>query len=295
MQGRTASSAIIDTVFEEAEQSVNTFAMFSSVNDVAAVYTALVSYFVTAQKRDDDLAHSLIPEYQRKIRGKVSDTEFSYSFGLISEAYTRFCEKGLAHSYKIVEWQEETFADYAEIILEMIGVRSNDTNKSQVLEIISGLFKTAIKDYSVADSLNNPTFSVGIAQLAAFGVLYLLVFQLKNLYSSFFETFFVSAYSESLSMLVFLGYNIGVPLVIAFCVSKAHIFIFRNYRISVLTGIVIFLVICTHCVVQVALLNNSLRYDMDRGGMIFMELWFFANMTAGFVYCLKPRIGRHSD
>lgn len=295
MQGRTASSAIIDTVFEDAEQSVNTFAMFSSVNDVAAVYTALVSYFVTAQKRDDDLAHSLIPEYQRKIRGKVSDTEFSYSFGLISEAYTRFCEKGLAHSYKIVEWQEETFADYAEIILEMIGVRSNDTNKSQVLEIISGLFKTAIKDYSVADSLINPTFSVGIAQLAAFCVLYLLVFQLKNLYSSFFETFFVSAYSESLSMLVFLGYNIGVPLVIAFCVSKAHIFIFHNYRISVLTGIVLFLVICTHCAVQVALLYNSLRYDMDRGGMIFMELWFFANMTAGFVYCLKPRIGRHSD
>ena len=112
MQGRTASSAIIDTVFEEAEQSVNTFAMFSSVNDVAAVYTALVSYFVTAQKRDDDLAHSLIPEYQRKIRGKVSDTEFSYSFGLISEAYTRFCEKGLAHSYITAENMEKSFAVY---------------------------------------------------------------------------------------------------------------------------------------------------------------------------------------
>lgn len=293
MQGRTASSAIIDTVFEEAEQSVNTFAMFSSVNDVAAVYTALVSYFVTAQKRDDDLAHSLIPEYQRKIRGKVSETEFSYSFGLISEAYTRFCEKGLAHSYKIVEWQEETFADYAEIILEMIGVRSNDTNKSQVLEIISGLFKTAIKDYSVADSLINPTFSVGIAQLAAFCVLYFLVFQLKNLYFSFIESLVESGVSESLGTLVFLGYYIGVPLVIALCVSKAHIFIFRNYSIGVLTGILIFLIICISFVVDVYPIYSSHRYDM--GGMIFTELWFFANMTAGFVYCLKPRIGRHSD
>ena len=290
MQGRTASSAIIDTVFEEAEQSVNTFAMFSSVNDVAAVYTALVSYFVTAQKRDDDLARSLIPEYQRKIRGKVSDTEFSYSFGLISEAFTRFCEKGLAHSYKIVEWQEETFADYAEIILEMIGVRSNDTNKKQVLETISGLFKIATKDYSVADSLIKPTFSVGIAQLAAFCVLYLLVFQFKNLYVSFIEAVADPLNSESLGMLLFLGYYIGLPLVIAFCVSKAHIFLFHNYSIGVLTGILIFLIICISFVVDVYPIYSSHRYDM--GGMIFTELWFFANMTAGFIYFYHLRLDR---
>lgn len=83
-------STIINNVFEEADRTVNTFASFSSVNDVAAVYTALVSYFLAGQKMEDDLAHSLISEYQNKIRGKVSETEFSYSFGMISEAYTRF-------------------------------------------------------------------------------------------------------------------------------------------------------------------------------------------------------------
>ena len=55
-------STIINNVFEEADRTVNTFASFSSVNDVAAVYTALVSYFLAGQKIEDDLAHSLISE-----------------------------------------------------------------------------------------------------------------------------------------------------------------------------------------------------------------------------------------
>jgi hypothetical protein len=283
-------STIINNVFEEADRTVNTFASFSSVNDVAAVYTALVSYFLAGQKMEDDLAHSLISEYQNKIRGKVSETEFSYSFGMISEAYTRFCEKGLAHSYITAENMEKSFADYADIVIEMIGARSNDVNKNHVIAIIYRLFKIATEDYSTEESPAKPTSSVAMAQLAVFCVLYILAGIVKGGYSSFVGKILSETNSGALESFLFVFYFIGLPVVIAFCVAKTHIYIFRDYMIKYRTGIMMFLIICVHFGLVALSLHE--RYYPQSGGYIFCELWSFGNMIAGFVYFYQSRWDR---
>lgn len=290
MFGKRNISLIIKKVFEEAELTVNTFAFFSTKNNVAAVYTALIAYFLVGYKAENELARSLIPAFKGKIRRSVSETEFSECSDIISEAYIRFSGRGITHSYKGMEWQDDSFEDYADIIIELIGARSTEINKNHILETIYRLFKIVSKECSEEGLPEKPTFKVAIAQLAVFCVLYILVFQFKNLYVSFIEGVADSLNSESLDMLLFLGYYIGLPLVIAFCVSKVHNYIFRSYMISVFTGIMMFLVVSISFVIDVAPIYISHRYD--RGGEIFTELWFFANMTAGFIYFYHLRLDR---
>lgn len=285
MFGKTVLSTIISNVFREAELTAETIDLVKSKNEVAAVYTALVSFFLSSHEMEGDFALGLTPVFQRKLAGNVPEAELKECTDLIGKSYARFCEKGVRLPYNVSEWQEELFVDYVDIIIELIEIQSNEFNKNYILSTVIRLFKIAAKDYSKEGSLIKPSTDVALAQLAVFCVLYFIAWKVKGIFAPSINDFLESVNSEQLGVVLFLFYYIGIPLAIAFCVSKAYILIFRKYLIGLRTGITMMLVVWTHMIIDTFKTYN----DRHESIYILFGIWFFACLIAYFIYFLKPR------
>lgn len=284
------SSIILTDISREAITTVDNLYEAESKQIVGAVYTALVSYFIAGHRMDDNLANSVMLEYQKIFR-IGSNNNFREYAKVLSDSYIRFSEKGIRDPYVASEPQQAFLAGYVDLVIEMIGVQSNESNKKFILSTIGRLFKIATKKYTEETELDKPSVNLAIIQFVVFCVLYYVAWKAVRLIEPGMNML-VESIDSNLSVICIALYYICFPIAMAIFIGKGFKFIFRRSLIGFRSGTMMFLVVYTHGVASVIGAYSVYR-SLDPS--VGEKLWVFSLLIVVLIYFLYPRFDRYKD